>query len=434
MLQCDECRRWMYIEETDFGTYEQAEESTDRFECKICEKFQVYDQKLNDQRETLTRMEERNQTLGKIVENLTTQLGTLSEKLTTLQNENDKLRERSGATQEASQGNTVKSAECETKMEIIESLINRVEMLEKENGELQAEKQMAEGRASVATKDRGQQDGLSPPREHPQKPPMANEVASNSQAKEKNTGEGDRRPGTSTTQKRVTIIGDSNVNRVKRPLLREINRDRRVNIIGISGAKTNEILEEMSKMPQNEGEENLVIIMAGLNDVLSGQEPEQITSALTDIGNQWLEDHPNGTLGICSIPFTKERGQEVQAKIRQVNKNMQTVCHSAPRMLFLNNYHILRTAESSGIVDIHFSPEGSERVAQLIAQKIDDFLEVEITNVRSRQMRREYYQPPHMPMQRTSWTPYHARRWGPQQWHPRRTIMDARYRQPPRPY
>lgn len=90
-----------------------------------------------------------------------------------------------------------------------------------------------------------------------------------------------------------------------------------------------------------------------------------------------------------------ERGQEVQSKIRETNMDIQTARQQNPRMQFLNSYHRLRRTPASGIVDIHFSPEGSEVVAHQITERINIFLEEERYAPRRNQVRSNpYFAPP----------------------------------------
>ncbi|XP_064468588.1 uncharacterized protein LOC135380802 [Ornithodoros turicata] len=367
MIQCDQCSRWVYMDETGFESCEDAD-LPPSFECKICKKLEIYKKLIDSQHEKIAKIEETNQSLSRKVEQLTVACRAHAENLNILERENEELKKTTQSEKNPTRQEiqaledkvTDMNAENTAKMEVIESLLNRVQVLEKENGELQLSKQTANGVPSptaTMADEMGQEEGL---KGSPLENPNGNEVNTTTKRVQTGTLPGVPTNGRALPKRRVTLLGDSNLNRVKKPLLNEVQRDSRVSVHALPGAKADHILNEMEKLTQTENEENLVLLMAGLNDILNGGEPKDIVSGMTTRMTRWLQDHPNHTLGVCSVPYTKERGHEIQIKIKEVNKDMQAACHATPRMQFINNYHILGKAEASGMVDIHLSPEGSE--------------------------------------------------------------------------
>lgn len=103
-------------------------------------------------------------------------------------------------------------------------------------------------------------------------------------------------------RRRVLVVGDSNVARVEQGVLTTVKADRRVKVEAQSGKCMTDALAKAQEVVVDSMEgENLVIIHAGLNDVLKGKS-QNLQRQLED-GVRKLREASEGVhVTICTIP------------------------------------------------------------------------------------------------------------------------------------
>ncbi|KAH7968530.1 hypothetical protein HPB52_009344 [Rhipicephalus sanguineus] len=103
-------------------------------------------------------------------------------------------------------------------------------------------------------------------------------------------------------RRRVPVVGDSNVARVEQGVLTTVKADRRVKVEAQSGKCMTDALTKAQELVGDSMEgENLVIIHAGLNDVLKGKS-QNLQRQLED-GLRKLREASEGLhVTICTIP------------------------------------------------------------------------------------------------------------------------------------
>ena len=135
------------------------------------------------------------------------------------------------------------------------------------------------------------------------------------QGRERRVGSEDRQLGV----KKVLVVGDSNITRVKEGLLARVKEDGRANIVAQSGKC---IVDAMAKAKEevwdNREGENLVVVHAGLNDVLKGR--SQNLGRQIEVGLRKLREVSETVqVQICTIP--EVWGQSLQTEKRVVEAN-----------------------------------------------------------------------------------------------------------------
>ncbi|KAH7972277.1 hypothetical protein HPB52_010776 [Rhipicephalus sanguineus] len=120
-------------------------------------------------------------------------------------------------------------------------------------------------------------------------------------------------------RRRVLVVGDSNVARVKQGVLTTVKADRRVKVEAQSGKCMTDALAKAQEVVGDSMEgENLVIIHAGLNDVLKGKS-QNLQRQLED-GVRKLREASEGVhVTICTIPEVWGQSGGMERRVIEAN-------------------------------------------------------------------------------------------------------------------
>ncbi|KAH7971584.1 hypothetical protein HPB52_000327 [Rhipicephalus sanguineus] len=365
LVQCGECTCWCYLNETAFTSLADAEEAS--FECKLCEKVKA----------AVQRMEA-------CIEELKGELKVEREKRTELQAQLGEARERGEATAslvEQMEADLRKErerrAELEERVMALDSSPEQCEAKCKGTTESQAETLGMKGDlwaavAHVGTGDSRRKSYSDVVRQASggakQGAPAAGSLSRVGDAQR--TGDQQGRTGSQQSQagserldrRRVLVVGDS-------------NSDRRVKVEAQSGKCMTDALAKAQELVGDSMEgENLVIIHAGLNDVLKGKS-QNLQRQLED-GVRKLREASEGVhVTICTIPEVWGQSGGMERRVIEAN----CVIRGMSRQLGYSTMEVNKDVYEPGFRPfaqdgIHYSGATGRRVGNRMGRQATAFL------------------------------------------------------------
>ncbi|XP_075729050.1 uncharacterized protein LOC142771466 [Rhipicephalus microplus] len=119
--------------------------------------------------------------------------------------------------------------------------------------------------------------------------------------------------------RRVLVIGDSNVARVRDGVFKTVKEDGRVMMEAQSGKSMVDALAKAQEVVENSMEgENLVIIHAGLNDVLKGKD-QNLQRQLKDGMRKLREASGSVHVTICTVPEVWGQSRGIERRVVEAN-------------------------------------------------------------------------------------------------------------------
>ncbi|XP_037526381.1 uncharacterized protein LOC119403522 [Rhipicephalus sanguineus] len=320
LVQCGEYTRWCYLDETAFTSLADAEEAS--FVCKLCEKVKA----------AVQRMES-------CIEELKGELKVERVKRIELQAQFGEARERGEATA---------------------SLVEQMEADLRKERERRAE--LEERVKVLMALDSG-----------PEQCEAKGKGIKESQAE---TGSQQSQAGSQRLdRRRVLVVGDSNVARVKQGVLTTVKADRRVKVEAQSGKCMTDALAKAQEVVGDSMEgENLVIIHAGLNDVLKGKS-QNLQRQLED-GVRKLREASEGVhVTICTIPEVWGQSGGMERRVIEAN----CVIRAMSRQLSYSVMEVNKDVYEPGLRPfaqdgIHYSGATGRRVGNRMGRQATAFL------------------------------------------------------------
>lgn len=391
MVQCDRCRRWAYLDETDFACTDTADVAP--FTCNFCNVVESLETRLR-------ASEQEVETLGRVVRAMKDQIQAYHAK-PDLSNdipvEMPALQEPQEGTQRScsSPADPNTSTALQTPPKEVALEVRQTEV-EEENGQSPQTPQ-EQGRAPKTTLQNNENalpgdhiadratEAASGSKE------QAGEASSTAKAGKKGQSteaESDRaaangRPNANSQKARrqesknaapdstpeVLIIGDGNVPRIAGALRRIW--DNTVHVEQRSKRKaTADRLQHLLRRHNDTKSRGagLVVIHAGIQDVLNGSQPGDIAQAIRECVAPSTQ-----RLVICSAPEVATRGKEMRAKAMLLNTELRKVC-GALKATFVDLSDMLAGDERLAQDGIHYLSATTRQVATLLAQVIRPFL------------------------------------------------------------
>ncbi|KAG0430894.1 hypothetical protein HPB47_022286 [Ixodes persulcatus] len=186
--------------------------------------------------------------------------------------------------------------------------------------------------------------------------------------------------------RRVLIIGDSNVKKMKRRILEDTGYDKRVTIKAVSETDTEQILKETEHWMEEKAGQDMILLHIWLGGIVEHGDAEGQVKKLEDTVNKWTEIHPDTYIGICSIPMATGDTREEEQKIRDANWSIKALCDKAnKRVEFLNTFHRLKECKGGGMRGTHLNNEGGERIGEWLSRRTQAFLGSPLQDGRKRQ-------------------------------------------------
>ena len=316
-VECEECGRWCYRIETDFESVAEAEESS--FTCRSCEKVEDGFRRIEGEwaatveefkRELRVEREKRIQLEAQVgdlikraeaeVEELTMEWESKVESVAgELRQEREQRAELERQVEELRQGEEWKAGleehkrECEDRVHQLTGVVTKEKEEMAENTTVGAAGpvgQVTGDQVVVSVRKEAAQLYSTAVQQGPVKAAEVEAVAGSQVAgvneepgnEREETGdmrrrdnareEGTKNRDGGTEGRMVWVVGSSNVSRCKEAVLRTVRYDDRVQVLAMPGQCFGEVIEETKdKMWEHMRERNLVVVHAGLNDVLKGK-------------------------------------------------------------------------------------------------------------------------------------------------------------------
>ncbi|KAH7952578.1 hypothetical protein HPB52_024176 [Rhipicephalus sanguineus] len=309
LVQCGECTRWCYLDETAFTSLADAEEAS--FVCKLCEKVKA-----------------AVQCMEACIEELEGELKVEQEQRIELLAQLGEAREHGEATAslvEQMEADLRKERERRAELEVRVKAIMAFDS-GKGNTESQAETgkkgDLGAAVAHVGTGDSRRKSYSDVARQSSGGAKQgAPAVGSLSRVGDtQRTGSQQLQAGSERLGRRkVLVVGDSNVARVEQGVLTTVKADRRVKVEAQSGKCRTDALAKAQEVVGHSMEgENLVIIHAGLNDVLKGKS-QNLQRQLED-GVRKLREASEGVhVTICTIPEVWGQSGGMERRVIEAN-------------------------------------------------------------------------------------------------------------------
>lgn len=148
---------------------------------------------------------------------------------------------------------------------------------------------------------------------------------------------------------------------------------------GVSGSLTDHVIYRMEEV--SNAKPHKVFLMIGINDLFSGQEPDDILNNIFRIIDHFMETSPQTTLFVQSVlPVNVSKlfeDEGINLKIYEINNQLESRCKSTKGVEFINLHH--EFLGMTGQMDdrysfdgVHLSPEGYKLWAQLLGKYLAD--------------------------------------------------------------
>lgn len=345
-VQCEECSRWVFLDKTPFEDLVLADKSP--FQCRICERMAT------TKKEQEQSVEQEKQARRKVE----AELAALKEEHTIFKQEVSRMIDRVG--EEVRALKTERDAQKRGKEMTLPA--DKAQ----EYGQRNPEKTMTVedqecGSASLAlsntptTSGQAGRDNKTDLTDH--------KVPSVQQPQEEGwtlVTNSKKKARTNKTRK-VVVAGDSNIRRIKALLLDVLEWDLKFTVTALLGAKAKAVIDTLKGKEHTE--ETLVIMHAGLNDLLDGATPQETAEAITEGLTKMLGKYPYEHYGVCSVPMVPAEEPGIRENIRSLNLLLKETCKKlGPRTQFLNSFWITRRMKETAMRGIHFTEAGGKAV------------------------------------------------------------------------
>lgn len=376
-MQCDRCRRWVYLDETDFACTDAADVAP--FTCNLCNVVESLETRLR-------ASEQEVETLGRAVRAMKDQLEAYHAKpdpsgnpiaKPTLQEHQDAMPSSSPAAEEttpevrqpeAEEGNGQSLQKPQERSSAPKTNIHSSEnarlseciadrALDAANG---GKEQASEACSPEKTGKKGHKTEAESSGAEANGRPHTNTQKTKKQERKKTV------PGSAPE---VLIIGDGNAPRIAGALRRiwdntvlvKQRSERKA-----TAARLQHLLRQHSE-DESHGA-GLVVIHAGIQDVLKGSQPGDIVQDIRESVAPLTQ-----RLVICSAPEVATRGKAMRAKAMLLNTELRKLC-GALKATFVDLSDILAGEKRLAQDGIHYLSATTRQVATQLAQVIPPFL------------------------------------------------------------
>lgn len=378
MVQCDRCRRWAYLDETDFPSTDAADATV--FVCHLCTTIEVL--------ETRLRVSE------KVIETLQGVILAVKDQL----QEPLKDDEHSCSPQPiltvsaASQAHSVEGAEVQQKRDhpgIVPNGGQTLQSVQEQLSPADAGTQSGEGAQrddggfvhasgeaqglSEQTQDTGCIGETRRPKHGADDEPNKRKADDRDQTR--NTG---RRPkkkrkknkkATRCSTPEILVIGDGNVPRIAGELRKIWGNSVRVRYGFERRMTTDKLQHLLQKHSDGEGRSSQVVVVhLGIHDVLKGAQHGDIAQTIGQAVTPYVKK-----LAICSVPEITTRGKATQARAMLLNTELRKMS-GALKAKFVDLSRVLAREGRLAQDGIHYLASTTREVATQLAKVTHPFL------------------------------------------------------------
>lgn len=387
LVQCEECKRWCYLDETHFASLADAEEAS--FACRSCEGFKgavrrmegewaasVEELKgeLKVERERRIELETRIGELlhregaeAVLVKRIAGELQEEREKRAVLEERVEALMVQAARNPGSAQAGGGDSAETQAEAchESREGRLGAVEQQARAGGNT-AVPQLYSEVVRQASGGKGRTAGSTSSRVSGARR-VENQLA--------RTGGRQSQAGGKRVERRVLVVGDSNVARVKEGVLTTVKADGRVRVEAQSGKCMVDAMAKAQKVVSDNLEhEHLVVIHAGLNDVLKGR--SQNLNGQLEVGLRKLrETSAKVHVTICTIPHVRGQASAMEWRVLEANRVIRGLSRPLGYGVMEVNREVYESGSQPFAQDgIHYSGATGGSVGSRIGRQATAFL------------------------------------------------------------
>ncbi|CAN7998792.1 unnamed protein product, partial [Ixodes hexagonus] len=339
-IRCDGCGRWCYLDETEFDGVPDAEER--QFECRVCGAIgeameETWRVRWEEMRAKMKDVEERKEAEERQVEQLGEKMTKEGERLEEMQ------REWEVRLREADERAERERKECETLRQAVSEMEQGKKKLREREGQEKKEKAKKEqlegaelGRAigdmglNKTSENSEQGNEGEKTRESPVDggrsyvEVLTQERQGKRDDKDEDRceeGKEDTRVEEGVKQKRVIVVGSSNVTRCVAGVRSRVGGEEKERVAAYPGKCMSEVMESAKELVwenQGGGGENLVIVHAGLNDVLRGRGHNlgrQIEAGVRKLREAAEKVH----IVMCTIPEVQRQAKVIERGVVEAN-------------------------------------------------------------------------------------------------------------------
>ncbi|XP_077522968.1 uncharacterized protein LOC144133696 [Amblyomma americanum] len=175
--------------------------------------------------------------------------------------------------------------------------------------------------------------------------------------------------------RRVLVVSDSNVARVERGVLTTVKADRRVQVEAQSGkCMVDAVAKGQEVVGGNMDVEHLVVIHAGLNDVLKGR--SQNLEKQLEVGMRRLRAASESMhVTICTIPEVQRQASETERRVVEANRVIKLMSRRLGYGVMEVNREVYEVSLHPFAQDgIHYGGATGKKVGSRIGRQATAFL------------------------------------------------------------
>ncbi|CAN7978646.1 unnamed protein product [Ixodes persulcatus] len=373
-VEFEECGRWCCMMETEFKTVAEAEESS--FTCRSCEKVELGFGRIGREwadtvqelkREIWVEWEKRVQLEAQVgdlikraeadVEEMTREWGSKVDSVAgELRREREQRAELERQVEEWKVELEEHKKKCEEMVQQLTGVVN------KKKGEVAADR--CDGVFDCVGKE--------PAQLYSAAVQQGSRKAAEVEAEKAQIagGDEDRQSGV----KRVLVVGDSNITRVREGLLDRVKGDGRVNVVAQSGkCMVDAMAKAKDEVWENREGENLVVIHAGLNDVLKGR--SQNLARQIELGLRKLREVSEAVqVEICTVPEVWGQSLQIEKRVVEANRMIRGLSRRFGYGVMEVNRVVYEARSDPFTWGIHYSGITGSTVGDRIGRHIVHFL------------------------------------------------------------
>lgn len=186
----------------------------------------------------------------------------------------------------------------------------------------------------------------------------------------------------SSKNPRVLLIGDGNIGRMRRRINEMIAGDRRMEVWSSELKKLEEFVEDIEGWVNRGKGEKMVILHAGVNDLLDVKEGEEaeMKDKMCGTIKRLVEMCENAgvELAVCSVPPVRARnGKDYRSLAQEVNVMWSDIAVGR-KVEFLNIRYVADEERNMHVDGVHYGIRGQRLASRPIVRRIASFLGVPV--------------------------------------------------------
>ena len=175
------------------------------------------------------------------------------------------------------------------------------------------------------------------------------------------------------SERRVLLAGDSNIRRIRNPILDKVKQKNQVKIVGQSGAKISECERMISAELKRDEKIKQVIVCAGTNDVekLGSQ---VLLGKLRNLVKKIKDLRTGVDVKICTLPSRVDKGCLVYSRSESVNCQLDRVCKEVGATAIDLRPEMNQCRYPLTYDGVHYSRSGAKLVGHRVGVEVETLL------------------------------------------------------------